>query len=231
MSTGQNNNTYILLPTFNENSGVVKKLVEELLLAGYSVIVIDDGSKNDLLPALAGLPVHFIRHAVNMGQGAAIQTGLNYARELNAEIAVTFDADGQHRVEDIQALIEPLTHPGIDVTLGSRFISGSKSSIPFSRRMILQLARFVNFLFTGNLLSDAHNGLRAFNKKAIASINLQENRMAHASEILFEIREHGLVYREVPVRIHYSPYAMKKGQSGWDSIKILFDLVLHKFFK
>ncbi|HEY0355922.1 MAG TPA: glycosyltransferase family 2 protein [Flavisolibacter sp.] len=226
-----NHRIYIIIPVFNENSGVVKNLLEELLLAGYSVIVIDDGSENDLLPAIKGLPVHYIRHAVNMGQGAAIQTGLDYARKLNAEIAVTFDADGQHRVADIQALIEPLTHPGIDVTLGSRFIAGSRDTIPFSRRMILQLARFVNFLFTGNLLSDAHNGLRAFNKKAIASINLQENRMAHASEILFEIREHGLVYREVPVSIHYSSYAMKKGQSGWNSIKILFDLVLHKFFK
>jgi hypothetical protein len=103
--------------------------------------------------------------------------------------------------------------------------------MPMSRRIVLQMARIVNYVFSGILLSDAHNGFRAMNRKAFSVISLSENRMAHASEFLFEIKKHHLIFGEVPVDIRYTPESKKKGQSSVDGIRILFDLVLHKLFK
>ncbi|MBL0132629.1 MAG: hypothetical protein IPP79_00755 [Chitinophagaceae bacterium] len=116
-----------------------------------------------------------------------------------------------------------------DITLGP-FSFRHPSQIPLSKKFVLYLARVINFLFTGMLLSDAHNGLRAL-QFSLQKIRLTENRMAHASELLFEIKSSGLRYTEVPVTIHYSDYSKEKGQSAWQGIQIVFDLVLHKLFK
>jgi len=177
------------------------------------------------------LPVYYIKHRVNLGQGAALQTGLNFAKMQVAQIVVTFDADGQHSAGDINRLIAPLLDHTADIVIGSRFLDIENESMPLVRKMILQSARFVNLLFSGILLSDAHNGLRAMNQKAINAIQISENRMAHASEILLEIKSHHLKCIEVPVNIRYTEASIKKGQSSIDSIRILFDLVLHKLFK
>lgn len=93
------------------------------------------------------------------------------------------------------------------------------------------MARYVNFLFTGLLLSDAHNGFRALNRKAAELIRIKENRMAHASEILILVKKHKLRLKEVAVEVRYTEYSKAKGQSGWNSIRILFDLLLHKLLR
>lgn len=221
---------FIIIPAFNE-SQKIKEVVESLLRENYrDVIIVDDGSTNPLMTNLDGLPITYLRHTVNLGQGAALQTGFNYAKLMNADIVVTFDADGQHHVKDLPALLQPILDDDADITFGSRFLLPQKG-IPIFKRMVLQQARFINFIFSGLLLSDAHNGLRALNKTALQKINITENRMAHASEILFEVKRFKLRFREIGVHVTYSKYSQQKGQSGWDSIKVLFDLVLHKFFK
>ncbi len=177
------------------------------------------------------MPVHYLYHRINLGQGAALQTGIDYARKMNPDIIITFDADGQHTINDFTALIMPILRQEADIVLGSRFLPDSGTILSFPKRMVLQVARFVNFLFSGLLLTDAHNGLRALNRKAYEKISIRENRMAHASEILFEIRKHQLRFMEVPVHIFYTDYSKQKGQSVFDSIKILFDLILHKLFR
>jgi glycosyltransferase involved in cell wall biosynthesis len=184
-----------------------------------------------VIKQLHDLPVVLLEHKVNLGQGAALQTGLTYARKLNTDIVITFDADGQHNEEDIKSLIAPIITNVADVVLGSRFLPDNVSRVPLTKRFILQFARIINFLFSGVLLTDAHNGLRALNRTALAKINLTENRMAHASEFLFEIKKHKLRWKEIPVHIRYTEYSIQKGQKTWDSIKVLFDLLLHKLFK
>ena len=217
----------VIIPVYNENAEVVNAVIKGLQTYPFSIVIIDDGSE----PSVDSYgSVQIITHAVNLGQGAAIQTGLDYAKHINADVAISFDADGQHNPADIQALINTLINEDVDVALGSRFLV-NESNIPLRKKILLGIARWMNYLFTGLLLSDAHNGLRAFNKKAINQIQITENRMAHASEILFEIKKHKLKFKEVPVRIHYTSYSKGKGQSAWDSIRILFDLVLHKLFK
>jgi glycosyltransferase involved in cell wall biosynthesis len=203
----------------------------QLAGAGYQVIVVDDGSDVLVKKTIGHLPVTILRHRVNLGQGAALQTAFNYAKKKNAQVVITFDADGQHQVSDIPALLAPILQQKADIVLGSRFLHEGSAPIGFSKKMVLQIARFVNFLLSGVLLSDAHNGLRALNRQALSKIELTENRMAHASEILFETKRHQLQYCEVPVHISYTEYSKQKGQSAWDSIKILFDLVLHKLFR
>jgi len=222
---------YIIIPVYNDSASVTN-VATALLKAGYGkIIIIDDGSSDDVMEKLKHLPVFYLKHSVNLGQGAALQTGINYAIKQEAEIIITFDADGQHQPADIAALLEPIVADEADIVLGSRFLSDDLATLPTFRKLTLQTARFINLLFSGLLLSDAHNGLRALNKKAMTMINLTENKMAHASEILFEIKKYRLRWKEVPVNISYTPQTIKKGQSSVDSIRILFDLVLHKLFK
>lgn len=220
----------VVVPVYNENATMLNTLTQ-LTAAGYAVIVVDDGSDIPAKKSIGHLPLTILRHKVNLGQGAALQTAFAYAKKLNHSIVITFDADGQHDAQDIPAMIAPIREQKADIVLGSRFLPESGSGISASKKWVLQIARFINFLLSGSLLSDAHNGFRALNRVALEKIELTENRMAHASEILFETRRHKLRYCEVPVNIRYTDYSKQKGQSGMDSIKILFDLVLHKLFK
>lgn len=222
---------FIVIPVYNEGM-VFRDMIESVLQKNIAdIIVVDDGSDEPVAKKLAGLRVVILRHRVNLGQGAALQTGFLYARKKGADIVITFDADGQHDANDISRLIEPVLANDADIVLGSRFLPGTATPVPLSKKIVLQTARYINYFFSGLLLSDAHNGLRAFNKKALEKINLTENRMAHASEILFQLKKNKLVFKEVPVQIHYTDYSKQKGQNTRDSIKILFDLVLHKLFK
>ena len=219
--------TYVLVPAYNEGE-VIRQTVEGLLQAGYEVIVVDDGSTDNTEAQLRNLPIHHLRHIINLGQGAALQTGMRYAQSIGAEMLVHFDADGQHCVKDIARILAPIQAEEADIVLGSRFLGESSDDLSASRRMLLKVAVLVNGLLTGLWLSDAHNGLRAMNAKTLSCIQLQENGMAHATEILSEIRRHSLRYTEVAVQIRYSAYSRAKGQSGWNAFNILSDLLLHK---
>ena len=225
------NNICIVVPVFNE-SVVIKKVVEELAHENYSIIVVDDGSAIKIAPVINGIPgIYTIRHKVNLGQGAALQTGISFALKLGASYIVTFDGDGQHSVADIPAMLYPLQQGDADITLASRFIRKGSHNASRGRQWVLKTGRLVNYFFTGIALSDSHNGLRAMNRQAAEKVQLKENRMAHATEILFAIRKYKLRYREVPASVLYTDYSKNKGQSVLNSIRIFFDLVLHKLFE
>jgi glycosyltransferase involved in cell wall biosynthesis len=227
-----NSSIYIIIPTFNEASAVIRQTIQPLLTNNYTVVLIDDGSQRDVLSELCDLPVICLRHSVNLGQGAALQTGMEFAKREGASYVVHFDADGQHPVDGLQQLLQPLQEGLVDVALGSRFLRESDiSNIPLMRRMVLLLARTINGLFTGLWLSDAHNGFRALNRKAIEVIHLSENRQAHATEILYQIRYNSLRIVEVPSCITYTEYSMAKGQSSMNALSIFVDLLLNKLFK
>lgn len=221
---------FIVVPAFNEDT-IIRQVVNDLLLYQYRVVIIDDGSETSLYPRLKDFPVFFLRHEANLGQGAALQTGIEFALSKNAKYIVTFDADGQHRADDIEKLLQPLANDEADITLGSRFLPGANHNMPAKRRMLLQIGRRLNYLLTGLMLTDAHNGLRAMNIKAAASIQITENRMAHATELLTQIQKKRLRYKEIPVTIQYTDYSKKKGQSAWNSFRIFFDILLNKIFK
>jgi glycosyltransferase involved in cell wall biosynthesis len=226
-----NGDVFVVIAAFNEGR-VIRSSVQPLVDLGYSVIVVDDASSDDTWGALAGLPVYRLRHPINLGQGAALQTGMDFALAKGARFIIHFDADGQHRVDDIPRLLEPLRAGEADVVLGSRFLSASdRARVPARKRVLLKAGVVVNGLLTGLWLTDAHNGMRAFTAAAAAGIDMRENRFAHASEILDQIRRRRLRCVERPTTISYTAYSMAKGQSSLNSIKIVIDLMLRRIFR
>lgn len=221
---------FIIIPSYNE-AEVLATTIQGLLPLGYSIVVVDDASVDNTRDIAKEYPVYVLRHKINMGQGAALQTGITFALRHGADYFVTFDADGQHTPSDILPMLQILEEGTADIVFGSRFLSAGTMKVSFVRRMILHFARYLNFLLTGILLTDAHNGLRVFNRKSASVISIRENRMAHATELLLLVKQHGLRYKELPVQINYTPYSVKKGQKNFHSFKVLQDILLHKFFK
>jgi glycosyltransferase involved in cell wall biosynthesis len=208
-------------------AAVIGAVVGGLRAAGWPrVVVVDDGSTDGTAAAARAAGAHVLRHAVNRGQGAALQTGIRYALGLGAEAIVTFDADGQHRPEDLPALVAPVLAGEVDAALGSRFL-GHADAVPPARRALLAGARAFTWLTTGLRLSDAHNGLRALSRRLCAEhLELRLDRMAHASEIIDQIAASGLPWREVSVRVEYTAYARAKGQRASAALRVAFDYLL-----
>lgn len=226
-----NSSICVIIPTFNE-AGIIRETLNELQTYGYVIVLVDDGSSDDTREIIKDLPVYYLRHAVNLGQGAAIQTGLNFARTLpGCDYFVTFDADGQHPAEKIKPMTEFLIANKLDIVLGSRFLGTKAFNMSKTRTLLLKTARLVNYFFSGLFLTDAHNGFRVMNRKAAHAIHLNENGMAHATEILIQIKTHKLAYAEFPVVISYTSYSLQKGQQNLDSVKILRQILINKFFK
>ena len=220
--------SWIVIPAYRETQ-VLGPVVSRLRALGWRVVVVDDGSDDDTSVIAASAGARVIRHAVNLGQGAALRTGFAFAlRDPATEFVVTFDADGQHDPEAVAALIEPLVAGTSAVTLGSRFLPGTDSPIPATRKALLRVATRVARWTTGLRLTDTHNGMRAFRRDALERMVLQQDRMAHASEILSEIARLGLPYQEVGVRVAYTAYSLAKGQGVIDAVSVLWDLLIAK---
>jgi polyprenyl-phospho-N-acetylgalactosaminyl synthase len=217
--------TWVVIPAYNEGD-VLGAVLQRVLTVCPNVVVVDDGSPDHTAAAAIAHPVHLLRHAINLGQGAALQTGLGYALAQGAEYLVTFDADGQMDETEIAALCAAISTSTADVALGSRFLRRAPS-MPRLRRLLIRTATLFTRLTTGLRLTDTHNGFRAFSRPAAREVHLKQNGMAHASEILHTIARRRWRYVEVPVSIRYTEYSLAKGQSLLNSINILWDLVFH----
>jgi glycosyltransferase involved in cell wall biosynthesis len=220
-----------VIPAFNEGR-VIGEVVASLRRDAPrgAIIVVDDASGDSTGQAARDAGAIVVRHPINRGQGAALQTGFDAALRLGAEVVVTFDADGQHRAEDVRRMVEELERSGADVALASRF-AGEGSNLPAGRRVLLRLALLFTRIVSRIRVSDTHNGLRAFRASALARIRISEDRMAHASELLDLIATRGLRYVEVPCAIRYTDYSMEKGQRWTGAPRILFDFLLGKLFR
>jgi len=232
--------TVVVIPAYNE-AKVIANVIHEVRLNCPHVLVIDDGSADDTARVAREAGATVLRHALNRGQGAALQTGISAALEDGADIIVTYDADGQMRSEDIPAVVAPVAAGLCDVVLGSRFLNQNiesgisnldskfkiqNSNIPPLRRLTLKSALVFTKLTTGLNITDTHNGLRAFSRAAAKLLTLRCDRMAHASEILEQIAHLGLRYREVPVTVRYTDYSMQKGQKLSGAFRIIKDLII-----
>jgi polyprenyl-phospho-N-acetylgalactosaminyl synthase len=220
---------WIVVAAFNE-AAVLGPIVLDLVRQSYRVVVVDDGSHDATGQIALSAGATVVTHPVNLGQGAALQTGIKFALHQGASYVVTFDADGQHRSCDIAQLIDALVNHGAAYALGSRFL-GSSRGMPFGRRLLLRAAIWLTRVMTGLRLSDTHNGLRAMTRQGASRISLRQNRMAHASELLEQIAASGLPHVEVPVTIDYTRYSLAKGQRLSDSLTILFDLSAQKLHR
>jgi glycosyltransferase involved in cell wall biosynthesis len=222
---------YIIVPAYNEGP-VIAETIRPLLTLGYHIIVIDDGSNDNTYEKACQLPVCVLRHPINLGQGSALRTGTDFALQQGAQAIVHFDADGQHPPERIHDLLAPILNQEIHVVLGSRFLDPEHSKeIPTIKKWVLKLGIAFTGLTSGVWLTDTHNGLRALSATAASQICITEPRMAHASEIITQIGKLKLTYREIPTYIRYTQYAQQKGQSIFNALNIVIDLLLRKVFR
>lgn len=220
---------YIVIPAFNE-SGSIGKVIEDLFYYGYeNIVVVDDASADKTSETVKTFDVFLIRHPVNMGPGAAIKTGIDFALLDGADIIVTFDADGQHLAKDIHDLVKPIILNKVDITLGNRFLNKT-SKVPIFKKIILKAGALLMFLMYGILSSDSHNGLKAMSRSAALKIDIRSNGWEYCSEVIEEIMLKKIKYQEVPVTVKYTDYSIKKGQKIYNSFYILSKMFVKWIF-
>ncbi|HZK05377.1 MAG TPA: glycosyltransferase family 2 protein [Actinomycetaceae bacterium] len=224
-----NTDTWLVAPLYNEGA-VVGDVIRHARERFAKIVCVDDGSGDGSGKVAREAGAVVVTHPANLGQGAAIQTGLTYALgDSAAQYFVTFDCDGQHRTEDAERMVERLRAEPLDVILGSRFLdSETKREMGTLKKSALRVAVLFERIATRLKITDTHNGLRAFNRAAAQAIEIRQNGMAHATEILHEIARYQLRYAEEPVRIVYTDYSRSKGQSLWNSVNILNELLFHR---
>lgn len=226
MRSSHFDNVAVVVPAFNEGKKIFETL-KEILEHFKNVIVIDDGSTDNTFQAIKGLKVSAIKHPINLGQGAALQTGIRQAL-LNPKIdyVLTFDADGQHSLNSALEMILEIQNSGLDIILGSRFLKENLSSVPLKKKLILRLGIWFTRFDTGLKVTDTHNGLRVFNREFAESLKIQNAGMAHASEILTHIKNTKAKWQEFPVKIFYTDYSIGKGQSIFNAINIFTEMII-----
>lgn len=219
------------MAAYNEEKNI-KNTISSLKNEGYkNIIVVDDGSKDNTYKIAKSQKITVLKHDINLGQGAALQTGMTYALLNGAQYLVHFDSDGQHDPKEIKDILNPIINKEVDVTLGSRFLKNNKEKIPTIRKMKLKIGILVIWFFYGVLLSDSHNGFRGMSRSAAKKIVITTDRMEHASEIIDRIRKNRIKYKEIPVTIKYTKDSIKngrKGQSKFDELEIVIKMLLKK---
>jgi len=219
-----------VIPAYNEEKNI-ERVVRELRPHVSEVVLVDDGSSDATGERANRAGAWVLTHAINRGQGAALATGMKFAVDnLNADIIINYDADGQHSSEEIDAIVKPIMIGRADVVLGSRFLNNN-SNVPFFRKIVLKAGIIFSRITSGLKITDTHNGFRAFTGEAAKKIRITQDRMAHASEILDEIGRNNLRYVEVPVTIRYTKESMEKGQSSLNSVRIVWEYFSGKLFK
>jgi len=221
----------IIIPIFNE-AKVIQVVLDELCKkSNWNIIIVNDGSIDNSMDICKKFPVTIIDHFENLGQGAALRTGIEYSLKNNSDILCTFDSDGQHKVTDLENMISLLINGDYDIVLGSRFLT-KKSKMPFKRFLLLKAAKlFDNLFYSGWNFTDVHNGLRVFTNKAAHKLDLSADRMEHASLITKSVVVNRLKYAEFPVEIIYSQYSISKGQNFKSLVHLGFKLLKLKFTK
>ena len=215
--------TWLIVPCYNEGT-VIFDVLTHARETFPNIVAVNDGSRDDSAAQIRAAGAHLVNHPVNLGQGAALQTGVEYARaQPGARYFVTFDADGQHQVKDVVRMVERLRAEPVDIIVGTRFAGQDNSQVPWIKRVVLKTVVLLSPRTKKLGLSDAHNGLRAFNKKVADEVNIRMNGMSHASEIVTMIDNNGWRVDEEPVDILYTEYAMSKGQSLINGVNILAD--------
>jgi polyprenyl-phospho-N-acetylgalactosaminyl synthase len=217
---------WIVVPAFNE-AAVIGEVIADVRSVFDHVVCVDDGSTDDTGEIARRAGAHLVRHPINLGQGAAIQTGVEYARKQSgAQVFATFDGDGQHRVKDVAAMIDRLRAGDVDVVIGTRFGRHEGNRPPFLKRIVLQTAARLSRRGRQLGLTDTNNGLRVFTKPVADRLNLTMSGMSHANEFVALIAENHWRVVEEPVEVLYTDYSKSKGQPLLNGVNIIFDGLL-----
>lgn len=217
--------TWLVVPLYDE-AAVIGDVVREARTRFAHVVCVDDGSTDGSGAVAEEAGARVLTHAVNLGQGAALQTGIDYAlAQPGAQYLITFDADGQHQLSDALAMLDLARREDLAIVFGSRFLD-DRTQAGWFKRVVLRFAAWFTSKSTGLRLTDAHNGLRLVRRDAAEGVRLRQDGMAHASEIVLHLARTRLPWAEYPVHVLYTDYSRSKGQSLLNSVNILVDLVL-----
>jgi len=220
---------YFVIPAYNE-AQVIGEVIENLFENGFkNIVVVNDGSKDHTKEVVSRYQVVLLNHIINRGQGAALRTGIEFAsKQDECKYIVTYDADGQHRLEDVESMLKTISSQNLDIILGSRFIKNENENMPLGRWIMLKFATlFLGFVYGLNF-TDAHNGLRLFKKECASKILPTIDNFVHASEIPYLIKKNRLNYTEIPVKIKYTNYSIGKGQKTSNFLRVGKYTLLHK---
>lgn len=215
---------FIVVAAYNE-AAAIGQTIESLKFVTSNVVVVDDCSGDPTACIALSAGAQVLRHPINLGQGAALQTGIDYALSRGAAYVVTFDADGQHIAADVPLMFHALRLSGAEIALGSRFL-GDAPGMPLARRLMLKAAVTFTHWSGGGKFSDVHNGFRIMTRKFLEHFRFRQNRMAHASEVLEYITKNKILFIEHPVTIAYNEHTLRKGQKNINSIRIILELLL-----
>lgn len=228
MST--NDTTYVIIPVYNE-ARMIGTVIKDVKKHFKHIICVDDGSKDMSADAIVKAGATLVRHPINLGAGAATQTGIDYALlDPHADYFITIDADGQHDIKDALRMLDHAKKHHLDIVLGSRFM-GEIHNISAIKRLFLKLAAAFSATTTGVSLTDPHIGLRVFNRHFAENLQLTMPDFTHASELVHRIGEGNFKYEEIPITVTYSDYSKAKGQPMLNAINIVFDLGIHRLTK
>jgi glycosyltransferase involved in cell wall biosynthesis len=218
---------FIVIPAKNEGRriGPVIKKCKEL---GYEhVVVVDDGSSDNTREVALQAGAQVVQHIINLGAGAATQTGIVWALQKGAEIIVTLDADHQHFPEDIPRLINRLTNSHSEIVIGSRFLR-TENHIPLSRIWFNRVGNWINFLITGLWVTDSQSGMKAFTAEFAACVEIRMDGFEFCIELIRYASHHKFHLEEIPIRVRYTPDTLSKGQNFFSGLRMLARL--RKYF-
>lgn len=214
----------IIIPAFNEEK-TIGNVIKELKNHGYkNIVVINDGSTDKTAKIAEKQGIKVVNHLLNRGLGAALKTGVEYAKKQNIEIVITFDSDGQHKASDIKKLIKPIVENKADFVIGTRLLL--PKYVPFDRKIIIWLSNLITFCLYGVWTTDSVSGLRAFSKKALNLIEIKTEKMEVSNEFFREVKKHKLKYAEVPIQAIYTDYSREKGQKNTNAFSVGLKMLL-----
>ncbi|MCK5211670.1 glycosyltransferase family 2 protein [Candidatus Parcubacteria bacterium] len=221
---------FCIIPAYNEEDNI-SSIIQSVGKYVDEVVVVDDGSDDRTARIAEEEKAIVLRHVINRGQGAALETGNQYARKKQADVVVHFDADGQFKPDEIDKVISPVKSGEADVVFGSRFL-GQASNMPWLKKhVIFPIARIISKLFWHANLSDPQSGFRAFNKKFLGQLQIENDGSAHCSEIIIKAFALNMKIKEVPITVSYNNFGQSifggKGR-GMGGVQIIKDLIISK---
>ena len=190
------------IPAFNEEKNIAAIIIKLKKIAD-TVIVCNDGSTDSTSEIAQNLGVVVINHPKNLGYGAGIKSIFNKSKEIGSEVLVTFDGDGQHRLEDIKKVVEPIEKNKADIVIGSRFLDDAEKKIPKYRKLGIKIITNVTNSTLKEKITDSQSGFRAYSKNVISKLNISDFGMGVSTEILIKSSSMGFNIMEVPIIIRY----------------------------
>jgi len=215
----------VVIPAYNEKTEILVEVLYALRNYSFDVIIVDDGSSSPLKLKASNL-ISIIRHIKKKRQGAALNTGTMKAYQLGYDYCAHFDADGQHSADNLLSMLNEMQNSNADILIGSRFLrKETRQEIPWSKKIVLKGGTVLNYLLSGIWLTDSNCGIRVLNRKAMEKLVFRAERMAHASELIWLIKKHGLKYKEFPVYIKYTAYSKMKGQNLYRLFPVTWEVI------